>query len=188
MKQTISIKQTLLAAALAPAVMLGSFGVSAFAAGSDSSEPPKPTQTTKDCKNGKIWDKKHKKCMTVKSEMFDDDTLYTAARELAYDGQYDNAINILELAANRDDPRILNYLGFANRKAGRMEVGMGYYKEALKKNPDYILARSYMGQAYLQQKNWSAARQQLTEIDARGGKDTWAYASLSNSLLNSRTY
>lgn len=171
-----------------PLLALGLLLGQAHAAGTDSSEPPQPTETTQKCKDGQIWDKETKACVSAQQGMFDDDTLFDAARELAYDGQYDNAIALLQLAANPDDPRILNYLGFSNRKAGRMEVGMGYYRQALKRDPDYLLARSYMGQAYLQQNQRNAARDQLLEIEARGGKGTWAHKALVMAMKNASTY
>lgn len=177
-----------LAWSCAPVLAFGLLLGQANAAGSDSSEPPKPTETTQKCKDGQMWDKDTKTCVSAQQGMFDDDTLYDAARELAYDDQYENAIDLLQLASNSDDPRILNYLGFSNRKAGRMDVGMGYYKEALKRDPDYILARSYMGQAYLQQNQRNAARDQLLEIEARGGKGTWAHTALVMAMKNASTY
>lgn len=180
--------KSLLALSCVPFLALGLLLGQANAAGSDSSEPPKPTETTQQCDNGQMWDKKTKSCVSAQQGMFDDDALYDAARELAYDDQYENAIELLQLASNPDDPRILNYLGFANRKAGRMDVGMGYYKEALKRDPDYILARSYMGQAYLQQNKRNAAREQLLEIEARGGKGTWAHTALVMAMKNASTY
>ncbi|MEH6728208.1 MAG: tetratricopeptide repeat protein [Hyphomicrobiales bacterium] len=183
-----SFGKTLFAWSCGPVVALGLLLGQAQAVGTDSSEPPKPTETTQKCKDGQIWDKDTKTCVSAQQGMFDDDTLFDAARELAYDGQYEHAIDLLQLASNPDDPRILNYLGFSNRKAGRMDVGMGYYKEALKRDPDYILARSYMGQAYLQQNQRTAARDQLLEIEARGGKGTWAHTALVMAMKNASTY
>lgn len=153
-----------------------------------SSEPPVKTETTTKCKNGKIWDTKKKLCVKAQKNSFNDDQLYNAARELAYDGQYDNAIHILQLASNQQDPRILNYLGFANRKAGRMDVGMQYYREALKINPNYIMARSYMGEALLLRGDREGARVQLVEIRDRGGENTWAYRALLQALNGYSAY
>ena len=153
-----------------------------FAAGSDSTSPPVKTQTTQDCKNGQIWDDRKSECVNPQSGALSDDDLYNAARELAYDGQYENALNVLEVAENQNDPRILNYKGFANRKAGRIEQGMTYYQAALKIDPDYILARSYMGQALISDGDTAGANAQLAEIEARGGKETWAYAALEKAI------
>ena len=153
-----------------------------FAAGSDSTSPPVKTQTTQDCENGQIWDEKKSECVNPQSGALSDDELYNAARELAYDGQYDNALKVLDVAENQNDPRILNYRGFANRKAGRIEEGMTYYQAALKIDPDYILARSYMGQALISDGDIDGAALQLAEIKARGGEATWAYAALEQAL------
>jgi tetratricopeptide (TPR) repeat protein len=165
-------------------------GLPAFAAGTqtDDTAPPPKTETTTKCTDGKVWDKDKKECVAPKKSSFNDDQLFQAAREFAYAGQYENAIKVLHLAQNQDDPRILNYLGYANRKAGRMQLGMTYYHRALQKDENYILARSYLGQALLQQGDEQAARVQLVEIRDRGGEGTWAYRSLLQSLDGYRKY
>ncbi|AYG66880.1 MULTISPECIES: tetratricopeptide repeat protein [unclassified Rhizobium] len=162
----------------------------AIAAGSESDEtaPPPKSETTTKCTDGKVWDKDKKECVKPKQSGFNDDQLFKAAREFAYAGQYDNAITVLKLARNQNDPRILNYLGYANRKAGRMELGMSYYRKALQRDENYILARSYMGQALLERGDVQGARVQLVEIRDRGGENTWAYRSLLQSLKGQVTY
>jgi tetratricopeptide (TPR) repeat protein len=164
-----------------------SFAAMGLAAGSDDTKPPVKTETTKECKRGKIWDEKKAKCVNPVQGSLSDDALFKAARELAYDGQYENALKVLAVAEDQNDPRILNYKGFANRKAGRMEEGMAYYQAALAIDPDYILARSYMGQALVSEGDFLGARYQLLEIEARGGRETWAYASLEKALLGEET-
>ena len=82
----------------------------------------------------------------------------------------------------KTDPRILNYLGYSHRKAGRVTVGLGYYQVALRHNPDYTLVREYMGEAYLQQGNVEAAKEQLTEIEKRCGKGCEEYAELAKQI------
>ncbi|MBB3540969.1 MULTISPECIES: hypothetical protein [unclassified Rhizobium] len=163
---------------------------SAFGIGdeSDETKPPPKTETTTKCADGKVWDGKRKECVVPKKNSFNDDDLYKAAREFAYAGQYDNALTVLRLANNQNDPRILNYLGYANRKAGRMELGVSYYRKALQADENYILARSYMGQALVEQGDVQGARVQLVEIRDRGGEQTWAYRSLLQALNGYRTY
>lgn len=173
--------------ALATGFLL-SMGTAAFSEGGDSSEPPEKTKTTTECTNGMVWDKSKNECVKPAQSGFNDDELYKAARELAYAGQYEHAIRILHLARNQNDPRILNYLGFANRKAGRMELGMRYYRKALEADADYILARSYMGQALIEQGDIEGARMQLVEIRDRGGEGTWAFRALADSLKTGNTY
>ena len=160
----------------------------AFAAGSDSGDAPAATETTQKCKDGKVWDKVKKKCVKPDKASFNDNQLYDAAREFAYAGQYDNSIAVLKLASNQNSPRILTYMGYSNRKAGRMDVGMNYYKKALEIDPNFILARSYMGQALLLQGDVDGARAQLVEIRDRGGEDNYAYRLLYGSLKHTRTY
>jgi tetratricopeptide (TPR) repeat protein len=172
---------------IAVAMAATSIATFSFAAGSDSTEPPVKTETTQVCKDGQVFDKKTKKCLDVEGAVLTDDEIYTAARELAYDGQYDNALKVLAAAENPNDPRILNYKGFANRKAGRVAEGMEYYRAALKIDPDYILARSYMGQALIADGDIEGARAQLIEIASRGGEETWAYASLEKALAGEAT-
>jgi len=181
----LSFRGLALAGSLAIAV-----SSSAFAIGdeSDETKPPPKTETTTKCADGKVWDTKRKECIVPKKESFNDDELYRAAREFAYAGQYDNALTVLHLARNQNDPRILNYLGYANRKAGRMELGMSYYRKALQSDENYILARSYMGQALVEQGDVQGARVQLVEIRDRGGEQTWAYRSLLQVLNGYRTY
>lgn len=184
-----STTRTLRGLALAGCLAL-TFSATAFAAGeeTDETKPPPKTETTTKCADGKVWDKKKKECVTPNKQTFNDDDLYKAAREFAYAGQYHNAITVLNLARNQNDPRILNYLGYANRKAGRMELGMSYYRKALQADGNYILARSYMGQALMEQGDEQGARVQLVEIRDRGGENTWAYRSLLQSLHGYRTY
>ena len=134
------------------------------------------------CPAGKVWDKKTKKCVNAQRGAVDDDSLYAAGRYLAEQGRYGEAITILSLAADKTDPRILNYLGYSHRKAGRVTVGLGYYQEALRQNPDYTLVREYMGEAYLQQGNVEAAKEQLTEIEKRCGKGCEEYALLAEQI------
>ncbi len=172
---------------LVAALFLSSISSMGFAAGSDSTEPPVATETTEKCKDGQIWDKEKALCVAAVSGALSDDDLYEAARELAYDGQYENALNVLNAAADQNDPRILNYKGFALRKSGQFEDGMYFYQAALKIDPDYILARSYMGQAMISEGDFIGAKEQLLQIADRGGKGTWAYAALDKALRGEAT-
>jgi tetratricopeptide (TPR) repeat protein len=179
----------------------------ARAADSDTTTPPVATETTTTCTDGKIWSEEKKECVAPedmkpaattpaddkakteeqkKSEREIDDRLYAAAREFAYAGQHENALRALRAAYDQEDPRILNYMGYNTRKLGNMELGMSYYKRALQKDENYILARSYMGQALIEQGDIEGARVQLVEIRDRGGEDTWAYRALLQSLGGER--
>ncbi|PCH48407.1 MAG: hypothetical protein COC23_00070 [Hyphomicrobiales bacterium] len=142
------------------------------------------TETTvPTCKKGKIWDKKKKKCLKIKkSSSLDDDNLFLAARDLAYNHRYEEAIEVLHLAKNQNDPRILNYLGFATRKLGDVEKGLTYYAAALKIDPNYTLVREYMGEAFLQLGQINKAQEQLAEIGKRCGLGCREYAMLKAEI------
>jgi len=128
-----------------------------------------------------VYSKKAKKCVTA-SGALDNDTLYEAGRDLAMAGRYGEAITILTLASDKTDPRVLNYLGYSHRKQGRVLVGLGYYEEALRNNPDYTLAREYLGEAHLQLGDVASALQQLSEIQKRCGTTCREYTLLDAQI------
>ena len=160
----------------------------AFAAGSGSSTPPKTTKTSTDCKAGEIYDKASKTCVDAQSGSLDDDLRYNAVRELAYAGQYERAELVLSSMTDQASSPVLTYRGFIARKTGNMDAAMEFYTAALAANADNILARSYMGQAFLSLGNRDAAQAQLTEIRQRGGRNTWAEASLDLALQSGKTF
>jgi len=139
-------------------------------------------QTTTKCKKGEVWDKKKQKCVVPQYGMLDDDSIYAAGHDLAMAGRYDEAISVLTLAANKQDPRILNYLGYSHRHSGRVTVGLGYYEEALRIDPNYTLVREYLGEAHLQIGDLAGAQQQLSEIEKRTGKGSREYGMLSEQI------
>ena len=138
--------------------------------------------TVAQCKQGEVWDKVKQKCVVPQQGMIDDDSIYEAGRDLAMAGRYGEAITVLSLAADKSDPRILNYLGYSHRKQGRVLVGLGYYQEALLADPDYTLVREYLGEAYLQLGNVEAARGQLAEIEKRCGSGCAEHAELARQI------
>ena len=136
------------------------------------------------CRSGKVWDQRHHACVYPRQGMLDDDSLYEAGRALAMAGRYGEAITVLGYVANKEDPRVLNYLGYSHRKSGRIQVGLGYYEEALRINPDYTLAREYLGEAYLTLGDVASAKNQLDEIEKRCGKACREYGLLADQITN----
>ncbi|OBZ93345.1 hypothetical protein ADU59_22505 [Pararhizobium polonicum] len=174
--------------ALFSAVSAFTLSQTARAAGEDTTAPPEKTKTSTECKDGKVWDEAKKECVDAKKSSLDDDILFKAARELAYAGQYENSLKVLDAVKDQNSARILNYRGYSNRKAGRMELGMSFYRRALQADENYILARSYMGQALIEQGKVEEAKAQLIEIRDRGGENSWAYRALLESLGGVRNY
>lgn len=196
MTELLMKRMTMIAAASALAFSLGA---PVFAAGGDSGPGNSNSNSSSDsggkvdktvtkCKHGMVYSENRKKCVKANKSSMNDTQLYETARDLAYAGQYENALVVLAAAKNQDDPRILNYKGYANRKAGRVDLAMTYYKKAIAIDGNYLLARSYMGQGLIMQGKVEEARAQLVEIRDRGGKDTYAYQALYDALKRKVTY
>ncbi len=160
----------------------------ALAVSSDDAAPPSGTQTTTTCKNGTVWSDVKRKCVNPQQGQLDDDELYQAAREFAYAGQYDNALTVLSAMSDPLDDRVLTYRGFVARKTGDLALGDAYYRQAIDRNPENLLARSYMGQGLVEAGDLQGARTQLLEIRARNGAGTWAEAALLKAIETGTGY
>lgn len=171
--------------ALAAAIFLP---VAAIAASGNDWNPPKPTETTKTCKGKRVWDEQKKRCVRPRKSSLNQEQLLGAARELAYAGRQEDAQAVLSAMADQRDSLVLTYWGFTHRKLGNLELAQNYYDQALARDPDNILARSYMGQGLVEQGKYGAALIQWKEIKARGGDRTWAEASLRSALETGATY
>jgi tetratricopeptide (TPR) repeat protein len=60
---------------------------------------------------------------------------------------------------------ILNYMGFASRKLGRLDAALGYYRQALRLDPNHLGATEYLGELYIQMGELDRARTQLARLD-----------------------
>ncbi len=111
-----------------------------------------------------------------------DDQLYYAGYWLARAGKYDEALSYLRQARNPDDPRFLTYIGFATRKLGDSATAMTFYNRALANNPNFVIARAYLGEAFLETGNVAKAREQLDEIASRCGTSCIEHQELSAQI------
>ena len=155
-----------------------------FAAGSDDDTPPQPTATTTECAEGTVWDEDAKACVAPKESRLGDDALYQAVRELAYSERYQGALSALDAMSDQADPRVLTYRGFVARKTGDFDTADTYYRLAMKADPDNLLARSYYAQGLAERGQFEQARAELSEIRRRGGRNSWAEASLVLALAS----
>jgi tetratricopeptide (TPR) repeat protein len=151
-----------------------------FAAGGGGSG----SSDVKKCKQGEVLKKvgNVKKCVKVESGILPDDELYEQGRVLAKSGQYEWALQVLAAIQNQNDPRVLNYTGYSNRKAGRLEIGITYYRKALAINPDFVLAREYLGEGYVAAGRIDLAKLELNEIKTRAGTGSEEYRDLSKAI------
>ena len=98
-----------------------------------------------DLRAGQIWDTKHHKCLTRHSGVLPDPDLTEYAYALAKADRYQEAIDVLDLLDNPNTPRALNYRGYATRKLGRTDEGIGYYLKSVALDPNYPQVREYLG-------------------------------------------
>lgn len=135
----------------------------------------------------KIFDKTKKRCVEEEAQTLNQDSIYSHGRSLAHAGRYEDAIRVLKLAHDGSDPRVLNYLGYSNRKLGNMDKALVYYHAAVASNPDFTLVREYLGEAYIQLGLLEKAREQLTQIERIcGNKTCREYALLTKFMIESQ--
>lgn len=122
-----------------------------------------------------------KTCAAKAETAASDAELFYAGYWLARGGSYAEALTYLN-RAKAPDERILTYIGFATRKLGRTDEAMGFYDRALAMNPDYSVARAYMGEGFLARGEPAKAKAQLGEIARRCGTSCAEYADLADHI------
>jgi tetratricopeptide (TPR) repeat protein len=113
--------------------------------------------------------------------------LARAGRQLARDGHYLDAIKVLKMAANENDPAVLTYLGYSHRKLGNIDLGISLYKKALDIDPDNVDTREYLGEGYVSKGELDLAWLELSEIEKRCGTTCEEYRALEKALRSSRS-
>jgi Flp pilus assembly protein TadD len=77
------------------------------------------------------------------------------------------AIGYFRKVATRD-PRnagAQNWLGYANRKSGNLDLAFKHYNEALRLDPKHRGAHEYIGEAYLMKGDVAKAKDHLAALD-----------------------
>lgn len=165
----------------------------AFAAGDET--PAATTETAApvsakglNCKRGEVakWEgesaAKKQACVTLAAGVMGDDELYEQGKLLATESEYDWALEVLALITKQDDAKVLNYIGYSHRKAGRLETGIEAYKKALALDPDFVQAREYLGEAYVLAGKKDLAMVELGEIKTRCGETCPEYIDLQKAI------
>jgi tetratricopeptide (TPR) repeat protein len=135
------------------------------------------------CAPGQVWDKKTHKCLERHSGVLPDAELTEYAYSLAKADRYQEAIDVLDMLDNPNTPRALNYRGYATRKMGRTDEGVGYYLKSVALDPNYAQVREYLGEAYVIQGKFDLAKEQLATIEKLcGSKDCENYEDLADAL------
>ena len=165
-------------------------GGSGTAAAPAASNPPAANNSplAAHCKKGEVVKTVTKNgtatktCVKVQGSLVPDGDLYHQGWVLAKAGEYDWAIEVLSSVQNPDNADVLNMLGYSNRKAGRLELGISYYAKALKLKPDFTLAREYLGEGYVAAGKLELAKAQLQEIKKLCGTGCEEYKDLSEAI------
>lgn len=165
----------LLALAAASLISGGLLSAQALAAGSESTNTP-------DCPKGQVYSQTKKMCIDAESKLLDDKSLTNYAYALAKDGRYEEALQTLDRLQNPNTAVALNYRGYATRKLGRLEEGIGYYLQSVALDPEYTLVREYLGEAYVIKGRLDLAKQQLAEIEKRCGTTCEPYGELAEVI------
>jgi tetratricopeptide (TPR) repeat protein len=119
------------------------------------------------CGNGEVWSSGQHACIDGHSASLTDQDFYTEAVALADEGQYREALQMLANVKKQEQSRVLNMVGYATRKLGDVDKGLDYYQRALALDPNYLRAREYLGEGYLQKGDVAKAKEQLSEIADR---------------------
>jgi tetratricopeptide (TPR) repeat protein len=154
-------------------------GPAAYAAGSGGSSGGSSTPT---CKSGYVWDKKKKKCVQKNAQIFPDSDLTEQAWALARKGEFEAGRILFNAVANKQNPEVLNGLGYTNRKLGQFDVAIDYYRQAIALNPNYAEAREYLGEGYVTMGKLDLAKEQLGEIKRICGTSCEEYADLNEAI------
>ncbi|GGC80731.1 tetratricopeptide repeat protein [Chelatococcus reniformis] len=135
------------------------------------------------CPRGEVYSAGARQCVKARAGVMSDDALADYAYVLAKKAErYDEALEVLALVKDQNTPKVLNYRGYATRKLGRVDEGIGYYLKSVALDPRYAQVREYLGEAYVSQGKIDLAREQLAAIEAIGGRDSEEYEDLAAAL------
>jgi Flp pilus assembly protein TadD len=170
---------------IAAAVLMSGCLSNPVTAAGDAPEPAAVEAVVKSakglgCKRGEAA--RANACLALASGAMTDDELYEQGKLLATDGEYDWALEVLALITKQDDAKVLNYVGYSHRKAGRLETGIEAYKKALSLDANYVQARAYLGEAYVLAGQKDLAMAELVEIKTRCGVECPEYKELEKAL------
>ena len=145
----------------------------------DSGVVPTPQAV---CAKGKIYDHKRNRCVKAERGVLPDAYMTEYAYSLAKNERYAEALDVLNLLENPNTPRALNYRGYATRKLGRVDEGIGYYLKSVALDPSYAQVREYLGEAYIVEGKLDLAKSELSSIKAICGTGCNEYEDLAQAL------
>ena len=149
-------------------------------ANGEEDTPAKPQ-----CPKGQVFDSKARKCVLQTSKRVPDADRTDYAYQLAKDGRYEEALALLDTLQQPNTAKALNYRGYATRKLGRTDEGIGYYLQSVKLDPQYAKVREYLGEAYVIKGRLDLAKEQLQRIESICGNSCEEYQDLAEAINDS---
>src|SRR5260370_26963767 len=94
------------------------------------------------------------------------DSDYESGKKAVEAGNWRTALDSFERVASRDPSNadVQNYLGYAWRKSGNLDLAFKHYNEALRLNPRHKAAHEYIGEAHLMANNLPKAEEHLAQL------------------------
>ena len=138
------------------------------------------------CYPGQVWDRKRHVCLQRHSGVLPDSELTEYAYALAKADRFQEAIDVLDTLDNPNTPRALNYRGYATRKLGRTDEGIGYYLKSVALDPASLQVREYLGEAYVIEGKFDLAKDQLATIEKICSKECEYYGQLAKALTDAK--
>src|SRR5258706_13262858 len=92
---------------------------------------------------------------------------YESGKKAVEAGNWKTALDSFERVASRDPSNAdaPNYLGYAWRQSGNLDLAFKHYNEALRLNPRHKGAHEYIGETYLMVNNLPQGDEHLRQLD-----------------------
>ena len=145
--------------------------------GGDSADTPT-------CGKGQVWDSRSQKCVKAENGVLPDKNLADNAYALAKAGRYREALAVLDLLKDPNTAVALNYRGYATRRMGKVDEGIGYYLKSVALDPNYAQVREYLGEAYVIKGDLPRAQAQLAAIKNICGTTCEEYRDLLGAIAD----
>ena len=109
---------------------------------------------------------------------------YESAKASIVKSDWASAIVDLEQAdkLQPNNADVNNLLGYSNRKLGKLDISLGYYRKALKLTPKHLGANEYLGELYLMMNQPAKAKIQLATLAKICGKTCEQYLDLKKGI------
>ena len=113
---------------------------------------------------------------------------YEAGLKAIKEKDWKIASDNLEIAAVSEpqNPDIQNWLGYAYRHQGKLDLAFQHYDAALKMDPTHRGAHAYIGETYLLAGNPAKAQEHLAALERLGGTRCEEYRDLAAAIAKAK--